>query len=329
MPTLPDPVEKEDEHDKIVNRGVFRRLQLVGRWAMTKKTSNRYSPEVRARAGGADGAGARGRARVALGGAAQGCGDAEHRCKGCGGGGAIDRRQYRPRAADATGADQDRRRGRRAARPSVETRLGHAQHARHRGDRASRPGLRSGTGKPGREHHGLIAQTRPRLLRGSPARPATGEPRGGAAPTRRALRRQAGGGMPLRDVLPACRRVATHAQIDCAVGSNSRASSSGDRPARTRSTIWRRTQGYKGDGSWASGTSAKASEVSTKTGQSHLPSDPLQSPASQIAGRSRQKAALRRPPPNRAWRFGDTVRCLASDEDQRWTRERGRSPARR
>src|SRR5262249_51901846 len=31
--------------------------------------------------------------------------------------------------------------------------------------------------------------------------------------------------------------------IDCAVGSNSRASSSGDRPARTSSTIWRRNSG--------------------------------------------------------------------------------------
>src|SRR5213078_2153902 len=31
--------------------------------------------------------------------------------------------------------------------------------------------------------------------------------------------------------------------IDCAVGSNSRASSSGERPARTRSTIWRRNSG--------------------------------------------------------------------------------------
>src|SRR5215831_4909636 len=31
--------------------------------------------------------------------------------------------------------------------------------------------------------------------------------------------------------------------IDCAVGANSRASSSGERPARTRSTIWRRNSG--------------------------------------------------------------------------------------
>jgi hypothetical protein len=43
---------------------------------------------------------------------------------------------------------------------------------------------------------------------------------------------------------PASRSVRpTQFLIDCAVGSNSRASSSGERPARTSSTIWRRNSG--------------------------------------------------------------------------------------
>src|SRR6516162_8099655 len=50
-------------------------------------------------------------------------------------------------------------------------------------------------------------------------------------------------------VRPSPRRPASHSAcptqflIDCAVGSNSCASSSGERPARTSSTIWRRNSG--------------------------------------------------------------------------------------
>ena len=47
---------------------------------------------------------------------------------------------------------------------------------------------------------------------------------------------------------------ATHAPIDCAVGSNPRQRSSADRPARTRSTIRRRNSGEYGGRVWALGT---------------------------------------------------------------------------
>jgi hypothetical protein len=63
-----------------------------------------------------------------------------------------------------------------------------------------------------------------------------------SAPARRARRWPGPEALP-SGVPPACRRVATHAQIDWAVGSNWRASSSGDRPVRTRSIIRRQNSG--------------------------------------------------------------------------------------
>src|SRR5262249_41117390 len=77
--------------------------------------------------------------------------------------------------------------------------------------------------------------------------------------------------------------------IDCAVGSNSRASSSGDRPARTSSTIWRRNSG--GEAALVLpivDSSNPNSPVSTKPGQLHLhahliPSCPHQGPGLRLA----------------------------------------------
>ena len=58
-------------------------------------------------------------------------------------------------------------------------------------------------------------------------------------------------------------------RIDWAVGSNSRASSSRSRPARTRSTIWRQNSGVHGARVLGiRSTSGKSFRVSTKSGQS-------------------------------------------------------------
>ena len=69
---------------------------------------------------------------------------------------------------------------------------------------------------------------------------------------------------------PSClSATAAQAAIDCAVGSNSRASSSGDRPARTRSTTWRRNSGeYGGRVLGIRSTFGESFRVSTKPGQS-------------------------------------------------------------
>ena len=55
---------------------------------------------------------------------------------------------------------------------------------------------------------------------------------------------------PFSSRRPSCRSdCATQVRIDCPVGSNSRARSSGSRPARTNSTIWRRNSANTADGS--------------------------------------------------------------------------------
>ncbi len=62
---------------------------------------------------------------------------------------------------------------------------------------------------------------------------------------------------------------ATHARMEWPLGSNSRARSSGLRPARTRSTICRRNSGeYGGRVLGIGSTSGKSFRVSTKPGQS-------------------------------------------------------------
>ncbi len=64
---------------------------------------------------------------------------------------------------------------------------------------------------------------------------------------------------------PSClTAAATQAPIDCAVASNSRARSPGDRPARTKSIIWRRNSGeYGGRVLGIRNTSAESFRVST------------------------------------------------------------------
>src|SRR3954453_1128044 len=61
---------------------------------------------------------------------------------------------------------------------------------------------------------------------------------------------------------------ATQFLIDCAVGSNSCANSSGERPAFTNSTIWRRNSGAEGSLVFAIADSLNANvPISTKPGQ--------------------------------------------------------------
>jgi DNA end-binding protein Ku len=63
--------------------------------------------------------------------------------------------------------------------------------------------------------------------------------------------------------------------MDCPVGSNSRARSSGSRPARTRSTIWRRNSGeYGGCVLGIGSTSGESFRVSTNPGQSQTYAGP-------------------------------------------------------
>ena len=62
----------------------------------------------------------------------------------------------------------------------------------------------------------------------------------------------------------------TQLRIACAVGSNSRDNSSGLRPARTNSTIWRRNSGaYGGLDLGMVDTSSPKGQVSTNSGQLH------------------------------------------------------------
>jgi hypothetical protein len=147
--------------------------------------------------------------------------------------------------------------GRRTTQPGVVARLGHAEHARHGGNReaglvcahepedpdGSVPWTASPSFPPGeRPADASPGQTRPRLLTRCPAPAGVGAPHGAGAPARRA-RPRPGLAQPPPDGPPACRPRTTQARIECDDGSNSRAKSSGDRPARTRSTIWRRNSG--------------------------------------------------------------------------------------
>src|SRR5262249_37829480 len=72
--------------------------------------------------------------------------------------------------------------------------------------------------------------------------------------------------------------------IDCAVGSNSRASSSGERPARTSSTIWRRNSG--GEAALVLpivDSSNPNSPVSTKPGTTEGPPRPPLPPGGRLS----------------------------------------------
>ena len=101
---------------------------------------------------------------------------------------------------------------------------------------------------------------------------------------------------------PSClSAAATHAPINCAVGSNSRARSSGDRPARTRSTIWRRNSDeYGGRVLAIRNTSDESFRVSTKAGQSHLGDAPRSDPAIEPKTDD-APAALTDPAPAASW----------------------------
>ena len=154
--------------------------------------------------------------------------------------------------------------------PSVETSLGHAEHARHGGNReaglvrAHEPEEPDDAAPVSRANQAAAFDKISRLTRNclfsrrsrdNSSRSAALTP--GIASSRRP------------SFLSAC---TIQLRIDCAVGSNSRARSSGSRPARTRSTIWRRNSGEYG--TWVFGMMtpfAKAFGVSTNPGQSHTP----------------------------------------------------------
>ena len=131
--------------------------------------------------------------------------------------------------------------GERAIQRGVEARPGHAEHARHDEDRdgglvrAHEPEEPDGTAPVSLANQAAafnkISRSRRRCRfsrrsRDNSSRSA--EVRPGRASSRR----------------PSCLSArAIQLRTDCAVGSNSRARSSGSRPARAKSTIWRRNSG--------------------------------------------------------------------------------------
>ncbi len=100
-----------------------------------------------------------------------------------------------------------------------------------------KPGSRSWTGRAGR-HTAPISLANQAAARGKTSRST----RGGLFSRRSHARAS-----PFSSRRPLGGQARTsQAQIDCAVGSNSRARSSASRPARTRSTVWQRNSGKYG-----------------------------------------------------------------------------------
>ena len=123
-------------------------------------------------------------------------------------------------------------------------------------------------------------QTRPRLLTGYRAPAAAACSHVAAGSTRHARLRPDQGSIPL--VAPRSGQPGRPTlRMDWPVGSNSRARSSGSRPARTRSTIWRRNSGeYGGCVLGIGSTSGESFRVSTNSG-----SIPRAAPAGSLPGR--------------------------------------------
>src|SRR5438067_4889133 len=157
--------------------------------------------------------------------------------------------------------------GRWPLQPGIVTRLGHAEHACHRGNReaglvrahepeepdgsvpVSRANQAAAFERISRSSRSCLFSRRSRVnsSRSNAVRPGT-------ASSRRPSFRSAW---------------ATHARMEWPLGSNSRARSSGLRPARTRSTICRRNSGeYGGRVLGIGSTSGERLTVSTKPGQS-------------------------------------------------------------
>ena len=157
--------------------------------------------------------------------------------------------------------------GRWPLQPGIVTRLGHAEHACHRGNReaglvrahepeepdgsvpVSRANQAAAFERISRSSRSCLFSRRSRVnsSRSNAVRP-------GAASSRRPSFRSAW---------------ATHARMEWPLGSNSRARSSGLRPARTRSIICRRNSGeYGGRVLGIGSTSGERLRVSTKPGQS-------------------------------------------------------------
>src|SRR6202035_4365470 len=159
--------------------------------------------------------------------------------------------------------------GRWPLQPGIVARLGHAEHACHRGNReaglvrahepeepdgsvpVSRANQAAAFERISRSSRSCLFSRRSRVnsSRSNALRP-------GAASSRRPSFRSAW---------------ATHARMEWPLGSNSRARSSGLRPARTRSTICRRNSGeYGGRVLGIGSTSGERLRVSTKPGQSQV-----------------------------------------------------------
>jgi hypothetical protein len=163
--------------------------------------------------------------------------------------------------------------------PRVITRLGHAEHACHRGNReaglvcAHEPEEPDGSVPVSRANQAAAFD---RISRSS--RSCLFSRRSRINSSRSAAARPGVNSTPRPSFRSAW---VTQARMEWPVGSNSRARSSGSRPAQTRSTIWRRNSGeYGGCVLGIGSTSGKSFRVSTNPGQSqsHIACSVLVSP---------------------------------------------------
>src|SRR3954447_18730791 len=153
--------------------------------------------------------------------------------------------------------------------PGIVTRFGHTEHTCHRGNRerglvrAHEPEELDGSVPVSRANQAAAFD---RISRSS--RNCLFSRRSRANSSRSTAFSPAGASSRRLSFLSACE---THARMEWPLGSNSRARSSGLRPARTRSTICRRNSGeYGGRVLGIGSTSGERLRVSTKPGQSQF-----------------------------------------------------------